>query len=268
MRKHAFTAALAVAAIGAGAAVVGAQEPAPDVTVAMTSKAMTVTGADALKSGPTRFVFSTKTKERGFVLLELKDGVTREQVAEGASKIRSPLQAERKYGRLVASSFVTKGQKYATTLDLADGEYVLVDMTKAPAVRAGFAVGAERSTAVMPATASSVIADDYKFSAPKGISLDGPVLVENRGDVLHHVLAFPIKRKISAKRIVKGLMNDKPKGITGPPAALTEIVSGGTKNAVEAPLRKGRVLLVCFLQDGPKKPPHAALGMYKAVNVK
>ena len=268
MRKHAFTAALAVAAIGAGAAVVGAQEPTPEVGVAITPKAMTVTGADALKSGPTRLVFSTQSKERGFLLLALKDGVTREQVAEAAPKIQNPAKAEKKYGRFVASSYVTRGNEYATTVDLAGGEYVLIDMTKQPAVRAGFVVGEERSTATMPATDKSVIARDYRFSAPDGLPKSGPFLVENRGDELHHVLAFPIKRGISAKRVVKGLMRDKPRGITGPPTALTEIVSSGTKNAVETPLRKGRVLLICFLQDGPKKPPHAALGMYKAVTVR
>ena len=53
-----------------------------------------------------------------------------------------------------------------------------------------------------------------------------------------------------------------------PPAALTEIVSPKTTNDVAGRLKPGKHLLVCFLQDSPRKPPHAALGMARVVTVR
>jgi hypothetical protein len=253
-----------------GAVAVVAQEPTPHVTVRVTPSDITVTGADALRSGPTRFVMSSAGKaERGVIVVRLKDGVTREQAAKAARKITSPAQGERRIGRFVTSALLARGRPYATTTELAAGEYVVLDITKRPVVRAGFTVGTEPNTATMPVATSTIVADDYSFELPDGLRRDGPFVVENRGEELHHVLAFPIKRKVRAKKVVRSLMrDDEPKGLRGTPAAVTEIVSGGTANAVEGRFVKGRILFVCFLQDGPRKPPHAALGMYKAVRVK
>ena len=270
MRTPAAVASVTAALALAGAVGVVAQEPAPDVLVKVTPKAITVTGAEALKSGPTRLVLSSSGRaQRGVILVKLKEGVTREEAAERAAGLRSPAQGERRLGRFEASALLARGQGYATTVELGEGEYVLLDITKRPVVRAGFTVGAEPGTAAMPTTTASLIARDYRFRIPKSLPRNGPFLVENRGRKMHHFLAFPIRRGIRAKRVVRSLMrDDEPKGLVGAPSAVAEIVSGGTANAVEGRFRKGRILFACFLQDGPRKPPHAALGMYKAVNVR
>ena len=260
------SATTALALLGAAAI---AQEPAPDVTVKVTPTAITLTGADALRPGATRFVMSSEGKKpRGVLIARLKEGVTRAEAEEAAPSIKNPAQAERRLGRFVSSAILLQGQGYATTTDLAAGEYVLVDITRTPAVRAGFTVGGEPTTATMPATTASIIATDYRFRLPDGLPRNGPFLVENRGDKLHHVLAYPVKRGVRAKRIVRSLMRGRSRYLTGAPSAVTEIISGDTANAVEGRFRKGRILFACFLQDGPRKPPHAALGMYKAVTVK
>lgn len=269
MRTPAAVASATAALVLAGAVAVVAQEPAPDVFVKVTPTAMTVTGAEALRSGPTRLVMSSSGRaSRGVVLVKLKEGLTREQAEARARGIATPQQGERRIGRFLASAVLLRGQEYATTVELTEGEYVLVDITKTPAVRAGFAVGAEPSAATMPTTAASIVARDYSFSLPDGLPRNGPFLVENRGKEMHHVLAYPVRRGVAAKRIVRGLMRGRTRHLTGAPSAVTEVVSGGTENAVEGRFRQGRILLVCFIRDGPRKPPHAALGMYKAVTVK
>ena len=269
MRTPAIVTSLTAALVLAGAVAVVAQEPVPDVVVKVTPTSITVTGADALKAGATRLVMSSSGRaQRGVILIRLKDGLTREQAAEAAAGITTPQQGERRVGRFLASAMLSRGQQYATTVELTEGEYVLVDITKKPKVRAGFVVGAEPSTAVMPTTTASIIARDYRFSVPRTLPRNGPFLVENRGDEMHHVLAYPIRRGIRARRVVRSLLrDDEPKGIVGAPSAVTEVVSGGTANAVEGRFREGRILFVCFISDGPRKPTHAALGMYKAVNV-
>lgn len=261
--------ASAMAALALTGPVAGAQEPVPDVTVKVTPRAATVSGAEALRAGPTRFVLSSTGKaERGVIIVRLRDGLTRRRATKLAPRIQSPAQGEHRLGRFVSSALLARGQQYATTTDLAPGEYAVLDITKRPVIRNGFTVADEPSAALMPATSASIIASDYRFSLPDGLPQAGPFLIENRGNELHHVLAFPIKRKVRPRRVVRSLLRDRPRGLRGAPSAVTELISGGTANAVEGQFRKGRILLVCFLRDGRGEPTHAELGMFKAVRVR
>lgn len=270
MKQQLVTGAVALAVAGAGAAVVGAQEAPPTVGIAVTPKTMTVTGADALKAGPTRLAFTRRGKgESGFVVIELKPGVTRAQVTKAAPNITDP-RGGLKYGRFVASSFVAGGARYATTLTLKAGEYVIVDITRRPAVRAAFTVGRETSTAVATTPATTVGMVDYGFDMPSTVPRTGTFRVENRGKQLHHMLTFPLRKGVNEAKLLRDLKAGKePRAaFAGPPSAPVEVVSPGTVNDVEVRQRAGKVLFVCFLQDSAKKPPHVALGMAKVVTVK
>ena len=272
MKKQALAGAIALALTGAGAAAVTAQEAPPTVDVTITPRAMTVKGAEALKGGPTRLAFTaTGRGEAGFVVMELKPGVTRQQITAAAPRIKDPAAAERRYGRFVASTFLAVARRYATTITLKPGaEYVILDISKRPAVRAGFTVGPETSTAAAPAPAATIGLEDYAVDAPATLPRTGTIRVENRGKVLHHLLAFPLRKDTDTKKLMRQIKAGKePRGVfAGPPSAPVEIVSTGTVNDVEVSSRPGKTLLVCFLQDTRKAPPHAALGMAKVVTVK
>jgi hypothetical protein len=269
VRTHAAVACVMVALLLVGAAAVTAQDAPPTVAVNVSPTAMQVTGADALAAGPTRFLFTVSGKgERGFSLVQLKPGMTPEQADQVARKIKAANRAEQQLGRFLGGSVVPSGQEYATTVELQPGSYALIDSTNTPRVRASFVVGETASAARMPDTTSSIVTDDYRFRTPATLSSTGPYRVENRGTRLHHVFAIPMRRNAKTRRVVARLLKGKrSKALIGPPAVVADLVSGGTVNAVEGSLRKGKVLLVCFVQDTPKKPPHAALGMYKAVTV-
>jgi hypothetical protein len=261
------TAAAAATGIVAAA---GAQEAPPTVTVSVAAKSASFQGADALKAGATRLVIKASGKgERGVALFKLRDGVTRDEITKQAPKIQNPAQAK-KLGTFVASAFVAGPTAYTTTLDLQPAEYALVDFTKKPAVRGGFVVGAEQGTAVAPAPDAEVTLKDYAFSAPSTLPRDGVIRVANDGDVLHHALAFPLRKGVDTKALLKQIKAGKEprNAFAGPPAALVEIVSPGAVNSVENKLKPGKTLLVCFIQDGAKTPPHAALGMAKVVTVR
>lgn len=267
MKKHAITAALAVTALGAGAAVVGAQEAPPNVAVTLGAKSMTVKGAEALRSGPTRFAFKPAGKgERSWGLVELAPGVTKEEFGAALPQLQDP----GKYGELVASHFTMTGAKYVTTIDLQQAEYALIDFGKKPAIRASFVVGAERNTAAMPATSATVKLKDYRFDMPSKLKAGTTVSVENAGSHLHHALAMPLKKGVDGKKVIRAIKKGKEprSALAGPPGALVEMVSPGAKNAVETKgMKKGKYLFVCFLQDDPKQPPHAMKGMAKVVTV-
>lgn len=270
MSKHAVAGALALALVGAGTAAVAAQEPTPQVDVAVASKTVTVTGADALGTGPTRFTFRASGKgERGFVLFRLRAGVTREQAASAVPNIKSPSGAKR-YGTFVASGFIEGAETYTTTIALEAAEYVVVDFSNRPVVRTGFRVGPEASTAVAPVPVASVGMDDYGFDAPATLPSRGVLRVTNDGKVVHHALAFPLRRGVNSAKLLASLRRgQEPKrtDIAGAPKALVEIVSPGTQNDVEVKLKPGRTLLVCFLSNTPKGRPHSVLGMAKVVTV-
>ena len=269
MEKRLVAAATALALTGAGAAAVTAQEAPPTVGIAIAKTKMTVTGADALKAGPTRLAFTKAGRgETGFVVVQLKPGVTRDEVAEAAKRIRNPAQGT-KYGSYVASTFLPGRGEYATTVTLAPAEYVIIDITKKPAVRASFVVGQEQSTAVAPQPAVTVGLEDYGIDMPSTIPRSGTMRIENRGDVLHHLLAFPLRKGVNGKKLLKRIKAGKEprNAFAGPPSAPVEIVSPGTVNDVEGARRPGKMLYVCFLQDRRKAPPHSALGMAKVVTV-
>ena len=261
--------AAAVAATGI-VAVAGAQEAPPTVAVSVAAKSATIRGADALKAGPARFVIKASGKgERGVALFKLRAGVTRDEVTRQAPKIQNPASAK-KFGTFVASAFVQGATAYTTTIDLQPAEYALVDFTKRPAVRGGFAVGSEQGTAVAPAPDAEVSLKDYAFGGPSTLPRNGVIRLTNDGDVLHHALAFALRKGVNTKSLLRQIKSGKEprNAFAGPPAALVEIVSPGTVNSVEAKLKPGRTLLVCFLRDSASKPPHAALGMAKVVTVR
>jgi hypothetical protein len=269
MKRRIAAAAVAVGALGGGAAVVAwAQDAPPTVEVTVSKGKITVAGADALKTGPTRFHFTAKGGEKGVVLMRLEEGVTQEEAAAAAKRIRNPNAAE-KYGTFVASGFFQK--EYAATVNLEDADYAFIDVSKDPVWRGGFRAGPEAGTAVAPTPSATVELRDYRFGGDKVLPAgDDPIRVENVGDVMHHAIAIPLTRRANGKRIVRQIKRGQEprKGIAGPPGALVEAVSGGTSSDVEAGLRKGRYVLACFLQDTAKSKPHAALGMVRLVRAR
>jgi hypothetical protein len=275
MNKNVIAVACVTAAAATATGIVaaaGAQEAPPTVTVTMAAKSATIQGADALKSGSTRLVVKASGKgERGVIFFQLKPGVTREEMTEAAPKIQNPADA-RRYGTFIASAFVQGAQRYATTVNLPAAEYAVIDFSREKAVvRGAFTVGQEAGTATAPTPAATISMRDYRFSGPSTLPRNGVLQVDNDGKKLHHALVFPLRKGTRTSKVLADLKKGKEpssKIFAGPPQALVELVSPGTKNAVEAKLQPGKNLLVCFISDGEKKPPHAALGMAKIVTVR
>jgi hypothetical protein len=263
-------AAFAAAATGiVGAA--NAQEAPPTVTVTATAKSATIQGADALKAGQTRLVIkASRAGERGILVFKVREGVTRDEVTRAVPRIQDPSDTKR-YGEFVASAFVSPGGTYATTINLPAADYAIIDMSRKPVTRGFFRTGPDAGTAAAPAPAASVALDDYRFRGASTLPREGVLRVTNEGDVLHHALALPLRKGVDTKALMRDLKRGKEPSqrlFSGPPQALVEIVSPGTENAVEAKLKRGKTLLVCFLQDSPRAKPHSALGMAKVVTVR
>jgi hypothetical protein len=261
--------AAAVLAVAGGAGAVLAQGPPPTVEVTVRATSMTVTGAEALNAGPARLEFTVPGgAERGFSLFELKPGVTREEAERAAPNIEEPSDAE-ELGRFVAGSIVDGGQTYTTTVTLSAGEYVLIDLTRRPAVRTGFTVGTAPNTAVIPEPDASISLEDYSFGGDATLPRRGTLRIENTGRRLHHALAFRLRRGVNGRKVARQLRNgkDPERAFAGQASALVEIVSPNTANDVELSATAGRYVLVCFVQNSSRGKPHAQLGMVRRVRV-
>ena len=274
MNKHLIAVGCVLASAGAAGGIVaaaGAQEPQQTVRITLSATSAQITGAEALKQGYTKLTFTSSGKgERGFAVFKLKPGVTRQQFETEAPKIDNPNDAA-KLGAFVASGFIEGKKTYTTSIVLdKTSEYALIDFTKKAAVRGFFATNDQSSNAPVPPADVRVTLRDYSFGGGSTLPRNGTIQVVNTGKVLHHTLIFPLRKGLDTKKLMRDIKAGKEprNAFAGPPSALTEIVSPKTTNDVEERLKPGKNLLVCFLQDSPKKPPHAALGMAKVVTVR
>jgi hypothetical protein len=275
--KKYLIAGVATLALGGVAAVAAAQEAPPTVTVALGKTAVTVTGADALKAGPTRFEFSVADgREQYGELLALKPGKTLEDLDKALPK--GPA-AVLQLGSLEAGvTLMSKSDKRALTATLEPGVTYAVAQVTAENPRkwvySAFTVGQETSTAVGPTPDATVRMVDYGFRGSKTLPRDGIVRFENRGNAPHFVVAFPLRKGADAKAAVRAIKRNQERRFErtmsgGPPSEPEGLVTRGAVNDVEVRFAKrGTYVLACFFSNGPKDKPHSARGMVRAVTVK
>jgi hypothetical protein len=267
MRRTVLAGAVALAAAGSGAAVVAAQGTPPSVTLTASASAVTVTGAEALKSGPTRFQFKATGGERELALLELKPGVTDDAVTKAAPNIETAEQA-REYGTLVTGGAATKAGSFVTTITIKAARYAVIDITRRPAVRALFTAGDPPNGTTVPAPAATLDMDDFRFRGPATLPKRGVIRFQNVGEQAHHAVAMRLTAKANARRIARTIRQGKePKSGVAGFVSFLGIADPATVNDVEVNARAGRYLLLCFIEDERRARgrEHARLGMIKQV---
>jgi hypothetical protein len=274
--KKFLIAGVATLALGGAAAVAVAQEAPPTVTVALGKTAVTVTGADALKAGPTRFEFSVADgKEQFGVLFAFAPDTTVEEFEKALPKGPG---AVLQLGSIEASaSLAGRSDKRALTATLKPGvTYAAVQATADNGSKwkhSLFTVGQETSTAVAPTPDATVRFVDYGFRGSKTLPRNGVVRFENDGKSPHFAVAFPLRKGADPKAAVRAMKKNQEKRFMrmagGEPTEPQGLITGGAVNDVEVKFaKKGTYVLACFFSDGPRAKPHAARGMVRAVTVK
>ncbi len=280
-RRSATAAVLAAAAVPLAwlAVSASAQDPAAPqtVTIATAAGGVTVTGADALAQGPTRFVVSGTGKEVDLTLFQLKPGATQAQVVAAAQKLKGPPTPLQKYGAFAFGSTSGKGVPTSTTdLTLAPASYLLVDSTRAPKVVASFAVGTATTTAPTPTPDATIAMRDYRIHTPATLPSTGTIRVANKGKSPHFLLALKAASPAGARRVATllhmgGQANErKAQKLVRGQAELVSVISPGVVNDVEvSKLAKGSYVLVCFYGDARSHmKEHSMLGMETVVTVR
>jgi hypothetical protein len=265
-------ACLAALAIGSAGAAQAATLPTVTATVSPTS----ISVAGALQSGAVN-VTSTATggKEPAVVFIKLNPGVSAAEVfaflaTEKPSKDPNTVS---KFGAIVFDTEVMRGKPTEAQTVLAPGEYVALNgegekSSKWP--HSNFAVAASPAPAALPAAQATEKTIEFAFKGPSVLKVGEVVRFENEGYLVHMDFGFPVKSKLTAAKVVKGLLTGKEKGleklVAGPPASFAGPLSSGAFQQEVITAAPGWYVQVCFMltQDGR---PHTRLGMERIIKI-
>jgi hypothetical protein len=268
----------------AGLATVGAgQEPARTVAISLERRSVTVTGADNLPAGPARVELRSRLRtDTEVLLIALRPGKTVDDLRRAIAQSRrgpGPLKA---VATIEASGAPRRGATYVTTVDLHAGiTYVAGTVLDEPvgarpkALLQAFTVGTTPTTAVRPVPSATVGMYDYAYGMPGALPRSGVIRFENRGERVHMVVAYPLRRGTSRAKAVHALLRNKQRRFFGrlinQRRGIEPLgpVSSGTVNDVEVDFgRGGNWIFICFIGDGERNDPsHFTLGMAKAFRV-
>jgi len=269
--RAALAATLAVSAIAAAVVVAQSAPPTVNVSIAGGGK-FTVTGGDALKGGPTRFVYKNATsKDRSAVVVLLKPGVTVEKFTAEAKKVKDdPTRLYKLATFEMALDLGPKGS-HQTTVTLKEGTYVIFDTTNKPLQGPVLNVGAGPNGASAPTPDATIRMKDFAFSMPSTLDRSGTFRFRNSGASPHFAAALQLKKGAKARDVIDGLKKGDD-SVEKQFAGFSEplgLVSPGTTNDVRFKFKRGRYVMVCFFGDKKSKgKEHSQLGMERAFTVK
>jgi hypothetical protein len=259
-----------VGLIGAGAAQASAP---PNLSVAVSKTAATVTGP--LESGGVNVVTTDSgVKEATVILFLLKPGVT---VAAAESFVKSKKVAHdpnnsSKLGSIQFDTEANPGKTSEAQTELQPGQYlVLVGAGEGEVqIRSNFTVAAAKSPAKLTAPEATIRSIEFGFRGPKTIHDGQLVRFENEGFLVHMNIAFPVKNMKAAEQAVNDLKSGKEKGVeklvNGPPVTFAGPISHEAFQQEIVSAKPGIYVEVCFMttQDGR---PHTVLGMERIIKI-
>ena len=272
--------ALAASVIAAGCLALSASASAatsastlPTLTLSLTKTSITVGGTT--QSGAVNVVSSgTGVKEGLAILFALKPGVTVEEVETalkgGAGK--DPNRAD-KYGSIVFDSEVSGSGKNEAQTVLAPGNYVALggEGEGGPKIKSPeFTVTAAASPATLPTPEATVKSIEFGFTGPTTLHDGEVVRFENEGFLVHMDIAFPVKSKSDAKKVVHDLLSGHEKGLeklaAGAPFGFAGPLSHEAFMQETITAKPGWYVQACFMetQDGRD---HTRLGMERIYKI-
>jgi hypothetical protein len=250
----------------------------PQVGVVSKAGAVTISGAAALKPGPTMFHFSGANKggkEIDITLFALKAGASEKQLLAESAKLKGPPTPLQKYGKFVLGATLSKQfPTYTVSVSLAKGTYLMVDDTAAPRVVGTFSVGAGGGGATSATPVATITLTDFKISAPATLPSSGTVRFHNDGVSPHFVAMISTASAANAMKLAMLLHQGKDAkaqklatGELAPPLGL--ISPGVTDDVVLSKIPPGAYVLACFYGDATSHgKEHTMLGMESVVTVK
>ena len=272
MLRGTLAAALLLVAGSLAAATSAEASTLPTLTLAVTKTSITVGGT--LESGGVNVVSTaTGTKEASAILFQVKPGVS---LAEVETFLKNPKEKDpnnaAKYGSIVFDAEVTPGHTGEAQTTLQPGQYLalVAEGEGGPKTHASFTVAAAKSPMVLPTPQATVRSIEFGFRGPSVLHDGELVRFENEGFLVHMDVAFPIKSRSDAKKVVKALLTGKEKGLeklaSGMPFEFAGPISTGAYQQETITAKPGWYVQACFMetQDGRV---HTRLGMERIIKI-
>jgi hypothetical protein len=244
----------------------------PTLTLALTKSSITVGGAT--QSGAVN-VASTATgvKEANAILFRLNPGVTVAEVEEAIKKGAGKDPNETiKYGSIVFDAEVNPGQTSEAQTVLAPGQYVALGGAGegGPKLKDAFTVATAAAPATLPTPQATVRSIEFGFRGPTTLHDGELVRFENEGFLVHMDVAFPAKSLSDAKKIVKGLLAGKEKGleklVSGAPFSFAGPISHEAFQQETITAKPGWYVQACFMET-QTGVDHTRLGMERIFKI-
>jgi hypothetical protein len=253
-------------------AAAGAQASSlPTMTLTLTDSSITVGGAT--QSGAVNVVSTaTGVKEASVILFQLKPGATFELVEAAIQKAHGDTNATGQYGAIVFDAEVPPHGTSEVQTSLQPGQYVAVfpGEGKGSKAHANFTVSAAASPAALPTPQATIRSIEFGFRGPKTLHDGEVVRFENEGFLVHMDIAFPVKSKQDAAKVVKALLTGKEKGLqklaAGEPFAFAGPIAHEAFQQETITAKPGWYVQACFMetQDGRV---HTRLGMERIIKI-
>ena len=275
-RMFSSTILVAVLALTGGVAAVESAQAATLPTLSITINPSSIAVGGTLQSGAVNVVTSASgVKEGSPVLFLLKPGVS---VAEfdaflaGGKPSKDPNTAA-KFGTIAFDAEAAVGKANEAQTTLQPGQYVAFNAEgekSATWTHTSFTVTTAVAPAVLPTPQATEKTIDFDFRGPTVLHDGELVRFENEGYVVHMDLAFSVKSKKDAQKVVKALLTGHEKGLeklaAGPPASFAGPLSTGAYQQETITAKPGWYVQVCFMstQEGV---PHTRLGMERIIKI-
>jgi hypothetical protein len=266
-----------IVTLGAIAAV-EAQDAVHTVTVEVQKGGViTVTGAEALQGGQTRFALKRAAgapRDPDLNLLALDAGKTVDDF--------KALLAKRDLFGLFDLGSVDLGTGRAATLALKPGtSYVLAETSNDDPAKwqvISFTTAATTSAAQAPAPAATVRMVDFRFRGDTRLPRRGTVRFANEGQAPHFAIAAPLRKGATNAKLRQAFNSTSERVFERRINRLVQTsrattpqgdVEAGAVNDQEVRFTKtGRHVLICFFPAGEDGRTHAQLGMWRTVSVR
>jgi hypothetical protein len=240
------------------------------ITITAGKGATAVTGAEALQGGWTsvRLAVARGNRDSEVVLARLAPGVTLaalQRATRGTTRVPEDLVT------IPTSNFLHPGASWRTTVLLAPGSYVALQLGRGPGIgpAAGFTV-APGATGRPPASRAAISLFDYGIRAPARLPPRGTLLIRNIGRNFHFLTGFRLRPGVDAGALVRSIRGGTAHGPPpGQQVDLIGLVSPGTANYTAVDLKPGTYVIACFFADRHSGGiEHSRFGMVRPIEVR
>ncbi len=248
----------------------------PEIT--FTAADYDFTGPSSVASGPTAITLVNRGKEvHHLAIMRIPDGMSMDQLHEALTRKPGPppdmslLQG--------GPNAVNPGGSATSIVDLDPGQYALLCFVPSSDGTPHFMKGmmseltvtsaeSKATPAALPAPDGVIHLADFSFTTSRPITAgQHSVLVHDGGTQWHELVLFRLDPGKSAADFVKWAMDGMK---TPPPGTFAGGVSPlgpDGRNTALLDFRRGKYLMVCFLEDPKTGKPHLMQGMIQEITV-